>query len=320
MTATSKPQSLAGFRKGPTTDLREPGPIESLLNEMLGNKDTVRRLQHSHFARQLTEGDSDLARNVNAAKRLGLNIRHQAMMGKIDIDGDHWVSDTIFGEAAQALKATFNDLAVSPAYRAWQSERTAALVNSLAASPFFRHIARTWENATPLEHTRNARWISTRHQMIFAHGIIDKPHAINVGTFSQERTGPRLVRGEHARSDPGSSVHTLRINVHPDAEYHHPARGLNVVFHENTHAVHHMLGAALADGAIANDHPLHADARTLLAVTFDHLAYLPGIKNLYQTHPTEEDTFRASDDFIDRMETALAPHGVTLYPHGKPAP
>lgn len=275
-------------------------------------------------ARDELNSGSPVALVIREAEQHSVHLRHHAAMHDINVDGrgddSDWVAEDDLPASAGALRELFGRLAVSPVYRAWQSERADRLAHNLAASPLFQKAVRTWHNATPSQHRQTATWVSRQHQSVFTRDIIPRPHKVHISSFVKERTGPRLTRGYHVRSEVTDTIHTIGLNLHPDAGYQRPAQAMNVVFHENTHTVHHMLSTAFLTRAIANDHPLHDDAKRLMMVGFSPSCYMPGIKSLYRAHPAEEDTFRASDDFVARLETALAPRGLTLYPQAVAAP
>ena len=272
----------------------------------------------ARFHAELAANDSP-AFMMREARKNAVRIHRQAASEKIDLYGNKWVAPERFGNAATTLTSLFNGLNVSHIYRDWQSVRTDRLVATLARNPYFHRIVREWHKSAPGTQAAYAQWISRHHQSIFAERIAPA-RKIRVGTVSVPRNDERLTLGDHRAPEPGKTTHRIRLNMHPDAELHQVAKALNVIFHENTHAVHDMLATALVNGKIDSDHPLYNDARLLLLATQEHYGYITGIKSVYRAHPTEEDTFRASDAFVEKMTAALAPYKITLEPRAREIP
>ena len=272
----------------------------------------------TRFHAELAANDSP-AFMMREARKNAVRIHRQAASEKIDLYGKKWIAPERFGSAATTLTSLFNGLNVSHIYRDWQSERTDRLVATLARNPYFHLIIQQWHKSAPGTQAAYAQWISRHHQSIFAERIAPA-RKIRIGTFSIPRTDERLTLGAHRTPEPGKTTHKIRLNMHPDAELHQIAKALNVIFHENTHAVHDMLASALVDEKIDANHPLYNDARLLLLATQERYGYITAIKPVYRAHPTEEDTFRASDAFVEKMSAALAPHKMNLEPRTRETP
>lgn len=311
---TARPRRVKTiYYLNPEEFFSDPQSLDRLLNGEIEGFKPPRSLVHNRRFQTELEGPHPHAVTMRMARRCGINIRQMAKEEKIDFDGDDWVPAEKFGPTAENLTKLFNSLTVSPAYRAWQAERTTALVQTLAADNDFHRMLAEWPDTPSYVHAYYAKTISCHHQSIFSKDIAPE-HRIHVQEESIARTGTRLTRGSHMSPRPGDKIHYITLNTHPDTGFHVPATGLDVIFHENTHAVHTMLATAFIDGHLPEGHPLHDDARLLLLASREKHSYLPGIKEIYRSHPTEEDTFRASAAFVRELDAALAPHGLTLHP------
>jgi hypothetical protein len=318
---TARPRRITTFYLEPEAFFSDSQNLDRLLNGEIEGFKPPRSLVHYRRFQTELESPHPHAVTMRMARRCALSIRAMARVDKIDFDGDDWVPAEKFGPTAENLTKLFNSLTVSPAYRAWQAERTTALVQMLAANKYFQKMVAQWPDTPSYVYAHYAETISRHHQSIFSKDIAPE-HKIRVQEESVARAGTRLTRGSHMSPRPGDKIHEITLNTHPDTGFHVPATGLDVIFHENTHAVHTMLATAFIDGHLPEGHPLHDDARLLLLASRERHSYIPGIKEIYRAHPTEEDTFRASAAFVRELDAALAPHGLTLHPQRdtKPAP
>ena len=319
------PQTPAGKWRTTTVYLdpqeffSDPGSLQRLFNGEIEVFTPPRSLVHHHRFQTELESPHPHAVTMRMARRCGINIRQMAHEEKIDFDGDDWIPAEKFNPTAENLTTLFNGLTVSAPYRAWQAERTTAFVQKLVASPFFQYMIRNWADASADTHSANGFWLSRRHQETFSNNIA-QAHGIVVKTESVARVGSRLVRGSHLSPRPGDKIHEINLNTHPDTDFHVPATGLDVIFHENTHAVHTMLATAFIDDRLPEGHALRDDARLLLLASREKRSYLPAIREVYRAHPTEEDTFRASATFVRELDAALAPHNLSLHPRTNAVP
>jgi hypothetical protein len=282
-----------------------------------GETPTTRLRQEMKFNREIGAPDRD-ARAMRLARKIGDDLRIAAHAQKINLDGDHWIAPESLAPHAGRLTKLFNSLTVSPVYKSWEEERTDELVHTLCRDDHFRTMVRVWHLAPPPLLMAYVSKISQTHQEIFSRGVVDTPPQISIDHFSTGRESPahdRLVLGSHRRPRFSDEPHQLEFNVHADARFHHVAQGLNVTFHENLHASQWMLAAQYAAGEIPHADPLHRDARLLFLAFEERASYVPAVKSAYRAHPTEEDTFRATDAFIAKLGKDLACYGIDLAPH-----
>ncbi|MBU0859889.1 MAG: hypothetical protein KJ667_08120 [Alphaproteobacteria bacterium] len=283
-----------------------------------GNHPAFRQMMK--FNREMAAPDRD-ARIMRLARQTALDLRHDARQHEIDLDGDTWVPPESLAPHTGRLTQLFNSLTVSPIYKSWEEDRTDELVRTLCLDDHFRTMAREWHLAPPPLLMNYVADISRTHQKIFSRDIVDTPPQISVDHFCTGRESAahdRLVLGSHRRPGVHHEPHQLEFNIHADARFHHVAQGLNVTFHENLHASQWMLAAQYAAGEIPRTDPLHRDARLLFLAFEERASYVPGIKSVYRAHPTEEDTFRATDAFIAKLGKGLARYGIDLAPKEKP--
>jgi hypothetical protein len=243
---------------------------------------------------------------MRAALRQGHSLRDFAETESINLHGDQWVDPAALGGHVPALTATFNRIALSPAYRAWEDDCTDTLVRSLSIQDRFHKSRREWFAYSTTRRLDEMAWFSREQQKTFAADLMP-PAIICLNDFSLARTTPphpRVVRGMHTAPGPGRRSHDLCFNTHPDAQFHIFKSALETAFHENLHASQYSLAGAVARGAIAPTHPLYREGR-LFAMAFNaRSCYLPNLAPAYRAHPLEADTHAQTDRFIRTLKAA----------------
>lgn len=240
---------------------------------------------------------------MRTALRQGHSLRDYAESEAINLHGDQWVDPATLGEHVPTLTATFNRIALSPAYRAWEDDCTATLVAALNENDDYNGAHRDWSGYTDDQRLSAITKFSRLQQQIFAADLMP-PAIICHNVFTLARTAPphpRVVHGEHIAPGPGRRSHDIRFNTHADAKFHIFENAMIVNFHENLHASQYSLAAAAARGSITAAHPLHREGR-LFAMAFNaRSCYLPNLAPAYRAHPLEADTHAQTDRFIHAL-------------------
>ena len=243
---------------------------------------------------------------MRTALQQGHALRDFAERETLGLHGDQWIDPATLGPHVPALTSTFNRIALSPAYRAWEDDCTATLALSLTTQDRFQKNRREWFTYTTARRLDEMTWFSREQQKIFAADLMP-PAIICLNDFSLARTTPphpRVVRGMHVPPGPGRRSHDMQFNTHPDALFHDFKSALETAFHENLHATQYSLAGAVARGVITPAHPLHREGR-LFAMAFNtRSCYLPNVAPVYLAHPLEADTHAQTDRFIRALRRA----------------
>lgn len=257
--------------------------------------------------------DSAVMRDaVHVAQRLRAMAKDKA----IRLDGPRWIAPQRLSPHAAQLHETFNRLSLSENYLGWQRARTRKLVAALCEQKIFREMMADWHRTPPGQQAGNATWISRKQQEIFCDGIV-APCAVEISTFSTARpaggTLARMVRGSHSRPGIGRrEPHDIRVNVHPDSGFNVAAAAMDVVHHENDHAIQWALAESYALGRLPRDHALAREARLFLMAFEARTAYVAGVRPAYRAHPLEIDTFAQSGRFVAALRKRLHTHGIDI--------
>lgn len=259
------------------------------------------------------EADDPDSRMMRAACKGGRALRAAAREKRIDISGARWVDPSLLEPHGGRLVDVFGQAALSPAYRAWRDERSAALASALCADNMFHELCRDWHKYDDRQMVDKMAWFSKMQQYVFASGTM-VTRVICLYAIREPKTAdpdhPRVTRGAHAAPDERRRTHDILVNLHPDARFRHFADGMETIFHENLHAVQWGLADAFATGRIAEGHPLRRAARLFLMAGLEEESYIHGLDNVYKAHPLEQDTFEAGPRFVAMLKDGMAKAGI----------
>ena len=260
------------------------------------------------MSKNAPENNTSVYNLFDTCSKIGHELRKIAKQHDIILGGTKWVRNTgPISTQIEQIKNLLNRVPFSDQYKYIGDKCIEDMANTLSASNDFRLAAKNWphigQNAQEMWAIRIGEMVQDRYSN---NSKLFSPLISTFCVYSEPRPDDPDIIYERGSAEKVQSlpICMLSFNRHSDTGFNDFMTAMDVIFHENLHAIQFALIQHYFNEQYRN-HPLFHDMKVFFLSGKISALGLETIYPIYRADPMERDTFSQSYNFTQRLKVKL---------------